>query len=467
MAELMFHGAAGEVTGSMHMLRVGDRWVALDCGLFQGRRKDAEEKNKTWPMDPKEIEAVVLSHGHIDHSGCLPRLVRDGYDGPIYCTPATRDLAAIMLPDSAHIQEEDVYYVNKRRKRKGLDPIEPLYEYHDALGAIKMMQSISYDRLFQVVPGLLAKFQDAGHMLGSSGVQFTFAERKGESTPSLFFSGDVGRPDKPILRDPRPFPSVKTIICECTYGGRVQERVDDAKDKLTAIVKRTVERGGKVIIPAFAVGRTQTIVYFLHEQMVMGNLPRIPMYVDSPLAVNATDVFKMHPECYDAEARAFHKVTGDILGSGYCTYIRSVDESKALNFQSGPMIIISASGMCEAGRIRHHIKNNIEDERSTILIAGWQAAHTLGRRLVEGAETISIFHEKYPVNAEVAQIHGFSGHADQQDLLNLMTPHVKKTKQVFLVHGEEDQAEAFKAKLEEAGFAKVVIATPGMKAKLV
>ena len=457
MAELLFHGAVGEVTGSMHMVRIDDHWVALDCGLFQGRRKESEEKNRQWPIEPCEISAVVLSHAHIDHSGRLPRLVHDGFEGPIYCTPATRDLCAIMLPDSAHIQEEDVLYVNKRRRRKGLPPIEPLYGYKDALKAIQLMHSTSYGQLFQVVPGLLGCFRDAGHMLGSAAVRLEFAKRNGH-TPSLFFTGDMGRPDKPIIRDPAPFPPDDTIICESTYGNRVNELVDDAKEQLLKIVQRTIQRGGKLIIPAFSVGRTQTIVYFLHEQMFTGALPKIPVYIDSPLAINATEIFKLHPECYDAEARAFHRVTGDILGSGCCTYTRHVDESKALHGKPGPFVIISASGMCEAGRIRHHLKNNIGDPASTILIPGYQAMHTLGRRLADGAKRIKLFHEEYEVRAEVVQIHGFSGHADQGDLLDLLKPRVEKTKRIFLVHGEPEQSEVLAEKLREIGFREVVVA---------
>ncbi len=465
MAEILFHGATGEVTGSLHMVRVDDHWVALDCGLYQGRRAEAEAKNREWPMPPSEISAVIISHAHIDHSGRLPRLVKDGFDGPIYCTPATRDLCAIMLPDSAHIQEEDVYYVNKRRRRKGLDPIEPLYDYDDALAAVQMIQSVSYGRLFPVVPGLLACFRDAGHMLGSSGVRLEFAKRNGD-TPSLFYSGDIGRRDKPIIRDPAEIPGDETILCESTYGGRVNEPVPDAQEQLIEVVKRTIDRGGKVIIPAFAVGRTQTIVYFLHEAMVAGTLPRFPIYVDSPLAVNATDVFKMHPECYDAEARAFHRVTGDILGSGCCRYIRNVEESKSLHGRDEPCVIISASGMCEAGRIRHHIKNNIRNAKNTIMIVGWQAAHTLGRRIADGAKKIHLFHEDYVVQAEVVQIHGFSGHADQNDLLEMLQPRAGKTKRLFLVHGEPEQSEVLAEKLREIGFADVTVAERGQRTEL-
>jgi metallo-beta-lactamase family protein len=463
MGEILFHGAAGEVTGSMHMIRVDGRWVALDCGMFQGKR--AAEKNGQWPVPPKQIAAVVLSHAHIDHSGRLPLLVKQGFEGSIYATPATRDLCAVMLPDSAHVQEEDVYYVSKRRKRHGLPPIEPLYDYDDALAAVKLIQSTTYGRFFPVVPGLMACFQDGGHMLGSAGIHLTFAKRNGD-TPALFYSGDVGRPDQPIIRNPDPLPEVDTIMCESTYGGRVNEAVDDAKTMLLDVVSRTIARGGKVVIPSFAVGRTQTIVYYLHEQMVAGSLARIRVYVDSPLAVNATEVFKLHPECYDAEARAFHRVTGDILGSGCCTYIRNVEESKALHARSEPCIIISASGMCEAGRIRHHIKNNITNPKNTILIAGYQALNTLGRRIAEGAKVITLFHEDYPVRAEVAQIHGFSGHADQADLLHWLGPRAAQAKRLILIHGEPEQTAVLSEKARQLGFREVVIGQRGQRMEL-
>lgn len=460
MAEILFHGAAEEVTGSMHAVRVDGQWVALDCGMYQGKRAEAEEKNRQWPVPPKEIAAVVLSHAHIDHSGRLPLLAKEGFDGPVYATPATRDLCAIMLPDSAHVQEEDVYYVSKRRKRKGLPPIEPLYDYEDALAAVTLIHSMPYGRWFPVVPGLLASFTEAGHMLGSAGIRLAFGKRNGD-TPSLFYSGDMGRPDKPILRDPAPLPEDDTILMESTYGARINEAVDDARDMMHTVISRTLRRGGKVIIPSFAVGRTQTIVYYLHEQMVMGALPRIPVYVDSPLAVNATEVFKLHPECYDAEARAFHRVTGDILGSGCCTYIRNVEESKALHLRKEPCIIISASGMCEAGRIRHHLKNNISNPRNTILIPGYQAANTLGRKIADGAKVITLFHEEYEVQAEVVQIHGFSGHADQAELLHMLQNCVTTAKRLVLVHGEPDQSTVLADKARALGFREVAIAQRG------
>jgi metallo-beta-lactamase family protein len=465
MPELLFHGAAGEVTGSMHMIRFDGRWVALDCGLFQGRRAESEEKNRQWPAPPNQIAAVVLSHAHTDHTGRLPRLLRDGYEGPIFCTPATRDLCAIMLPDSAHIQEEDVYYVNKRRRRKGLPPIEPLYGHADAVAAVRLMQTVSYDRWFEVVPGLLACFQDAGHMLGSAGVRLEFAKRE-ERTFSLYFSGDVGRPHTPILRDPAGFPPADAIICESTYGARTNESVDDAKEEFRRVVERTVDRGGKVIIPAFSVGRTQTIVYYLHQLFEDGQLRRVPVFVDSPLAVNATEVFKLHPDCYDAEARAFRTRTGDILGNGCCTYIRDVEESKALHRRRSPCVILSASGMCETGRIQHHIKNNIRSRRNTILFPGYQAEGTLGRKLVDGARTINLFHETLPVNAEIVQIHGFSGHADQAELLNMLAPRAADSPRLLLVHGEPAQSRVLAEKLRAAGFANVHTPARGERLEL-
>lgn len=465
MAELLFHGAAGEVTGSMHMLSVEGRWVALDCGLFQGHREQSEAKNRQWPMPPREIAAVVLSHAHTDHSGRLPKLVNDGFDGPIFCTPATRDLCAVMLPDSAHIQEEDIQYVNKRRRRKGLPPVEGLYDYQDALRAVKLMQSISYDRPFHVVPGLQVQYQEAGHMLGSAAVRLDVSSNHGGSK-TLFFTGDVGRPGAPILRDPAAFPPCDVLICESTYGGRVNEPVADAEVMVEQVLTRTFNRGGKVVVPAFSVGRTQTIVYFVHRLMVAGRLPRVPVFIDSPLAVDATEVFKMHPECYDSEARAFRKSNGDILGGTCCTYIRDVEESKALHQRREPCIIISASGMCEVGRIRHHLKNNITSSKNTVLIPGFQAIDTLGRRLVDGAKEITLFGELYPVAAEVVQIHGFSGHADQADLLRYTTPLAESTSKVALVHGEPAESFALADKMRRSGFRDVQIAQRGARIEI-
>ncbi|MBK9128578.1 MAG: MBL fold metallo-hydrolase [Phycisphaerales bacterium] len=466
MPELLFYGAAGEVTGSMHMLHVNGHWVALDCGLYQGKRADAEHKNREWPMRPQDIAAVVLSHAHIDHTGRLPLLVKQGFDGPVYATPATRDLCAIMLPDSAHVQEEDVFYVNKKRARQGLPPIEALYDYDDALAAVDRIVSEPMNRRFEVVPGVTATYQDAGHMLGSAGVRLELKKNGNGAATSLFFTGDVGGPDKPIIRDPAPLPEVEYVLSESTYGGRNHETVDEARETLRDAVKRTLDRGGKVVIPSFAVGRTQTLVYYLHQMMVAKELPRVRVYVDSPLAVDATAIFKLHPECYDAEARAFHKVTGDILGGSCCTYIQTVEQSKALHGRDEPCVIISASGMCEAGRVRHHIKNNIEDPRNTILFPGFQAAETLGRRLIEGAKKITLFHEEYQVRAQVVQIHGFSGHADQAELLALLSPRARSAASLFLVHGEPDQASALAQQARRAGYRRAEAGQRGQSVKL-
>jgi metallo-beta-lactamase family protein len=465
MPELLFHGAAGEVTGSMHMIRAGGRWLALECGLFQGRREESEAKNRLWPMPPKEISAVILSHAHIDHTGRLPKLVRDGFNGPVYCTTPTRDLCAIMLPDSAHIQQEDIPYVNKRRARKGLPPVEGLYDYPDAVAALKRMRTIPFDSAFEPIPGVRAYFNEAGHMLGSAGIHLTLDDG-GPPASTLYFSGDVGRPDSPILRDPAAFPECDTLVCESTYGGRINETSDDAEERMIDLLTRTFGRGGRVIIPAFSVGRTQTIVYFMHRQMVAGRLPKIPIFVDSPLAVNATDVFKLHPDCYDAEARAFHMVTGDILGHHMVTYIRDVEDSKKLNFRKGACVIIAASGMCEAGRVRHHLRNNLSDRRNAVLLPGFQAMNTLGRKLADGAPNVNIFHDEIAVRAEVVQIHGFSGHADQADLLKLLRPLAGRTRRTFLVHGEPDQSSVLVEKMNGLGFGGVAVANRGQRVTL-
>ncbi len=465
MTELLFHGAAGEVTGSMHMIRVNDQWVALDCGLFQGHREDAERKNRRWPVPPAEIRAVILSHAHIDHTGRLPKLVKDGFDGPIHCTPATRDLCAVMLPDSAHIQMEDVEYVNKKRERRNLPPIEPLYDTDDALAAVRLMQTVPLGRKFTVLPGLTAMFVEAGHMLGSAGIRLDFGKTPND-IDSVYFTGDVGRVNHPIIRDPADFSPADVLICESTYGGRINGENGDARELLTAAVRRAFDRGGKVIIPAFSVGRSQSVVYFLQESMLRGQLPRYPVYVDSPLAVDATEVFKMHPDLYDADARKLDAATGDLLGTSCCTYIRDVQDSKALHRRNKPCVIISASGMCEAGRVRHHIKNNISEPRNMMIFVGYQAANTLGRRIVDGVKTINLFHEEYEVRAEVVKIEGLSGHADQADLLRMMHPLRHTAKRVYLVHGEIEQSDALARKLSERGFPRVEIAERGMRTAL-
>jgi metallo-beta-lactamase family protein len=462
MAELLFHGAAGEVTGSMHLVRVQSNWVALDCGLFQGRRAESEAKNRQWPVPPSEIAAVVLSHAHIDHTGRLPKLVKDGFAGDVFCTPATRDLSAIMLPDSAHIQEEDATYVSKKRREHGETAVEPLYTLDDTIAAVSLMHSVNIGRWFDVVPGIRARYHEAGHMLGSAGIELKLGFN--EATHTLYFTGDVGRPHKPILNDPGPFPPCDTLICESTYGDRDSSTLPAARQAFFDIMKRTIERGGKLIIPAFAVGRSQLLVYFLQEWMDAGELPCIPVYVDSPLAVNATEIYKMHPELWDADAKRMFSTSGDFLKNRCVTYIENVDDSKALNFKPEPCVIISASGMCEGGRIRHHLKNNITNKKNTILIPGYQAEHTLGRRLADHAPKVRIFQQEFDVKAEVVQLDGFSAHADRTELIRHINS-LGDVHNVYLVHGEDGPRAALRDAVQRPN-RKVHLPTPGVHVKL-
>jgi len=448
------------VTGSMRLLDVNGARIALDCGLFQGRRAEVRAKNLSLPCPPNEIDAVVLSHAHIDHSGRLPHLVKEGFAGPIYATAATRDLAAVMLADSAHIQEEDAEYWNKKRVRRGDDPIEPLYDRNDAVQTIELFFGVTYGREFPIAPGVKVRFRDAGHMLGSATVRLRIDIGNGRSR-RLLYTGDLGRYGVPILRDPEPLPECDYLICESTYGGRRTDPVPDMKERLAEVVEETCNRGGKVIIPSFSVGRTQTIVYNLHQLFAEGRLKAVPVFVDSPMAVNATEVFRLHPECYDLDARAFNFETGDMLGNGCCTYVRDVEESKKIHRRRSPCVIISASGMCEYGRILHHLKNNIRSAKTTVLIVGFQAQHTLGRRLVEGIEKVKIFGTMYPVNARVVVLNGYSSHADADELRQMTKPLAKKCRHAFLVHGEPDQCEALQTTLSASGFAKVSIPSSG------
>jgi metallo-beta-lactamase family protein len=443
--KLEFWGAAQTVTGSMHLLKVNGRNILLDCGMYQGHRKEAFERNRQFPFDPTKIDALILSHAHIDHSGNIPSLVRQGYRGPIWTTPATRDLCAIMLRDSAFIQENDVKYINKRRKKQGKVPFEPLYSEEDVLEALSLFQTIGYRRPFQVIAGVEAQFREAGHMLGSASVTLDIDEY-GRFT-RLGFSGDLGRLQLPIVRQPQIVESVDHLIMESTYGGRSHESPDRARATLRSAVTDVYQKRGKLIIPSFAVGRTQEIVYALHELTDRKEIPKIDLFVDSPLAVNATEIFRLHPELYDRETLDFLDETKsrDPFGFESVTYIRSVQASKALNERSEPAIIISASGMCEAGRILHHLKNNISDRRNTILFVGYQAEHTLGRKILEGQPVVPILGDDYPVRARVLKIDGYSAHADHEGLLSWLKAVKLRSnlKNLFLVHGEEDSLQAF------------------------
>lgn len=448
---ITFHGAARSVTGSKHLLEVNGKMILLDCGLVQGRRKESEEANRNLPFDCSKIDVMILSHAHIDHSGNIPNLVKNGFKGDILCTPATRDLCAAMLRDSAHIQERDVEYVNKKRARKGEALIEPIYTQEDAVRSLNHFITMNYYRRREIVNGVFLTFLDAGHMLGSAIVVLDIIDQASNRERRLVFSGDLGREGIPIIRDPDTVDGADFLIMESTYGNRTHGSYPDAEKRLETIVKETYHAGGVLIMPAFAVGRTQQIVYSLHRMWENGDIPRLPVYVDSPLAVDATSVFQLHPETYDEEIRQFISDTSvrNPFGFDDLTYIRSLSQSKQLNFKKETCIIISASGMAEFGRVVHHLKNRIEDRKNTILITGWQAENTLGRRLVEGNKMVRIFGDEYTVNARVEVINGFSGHADVDELVNWVGAMKKRPEKTWLVHGEVESSEALQKTLTD------------------
>src|SRR5574339_122171 len=410
-----FHGAAHTVTGSQHLLEINGHRLLLDCGLYQGKRSESYARNLNFAYDPRGVDAVILSHAHIDHCGNLPNLVKNGYENPIYAVSATVDLATIMMQDSGHIQESDAAFVNKKNLRRGEPLIEPLYTEADAAHAAALFCRVDYGQPFEPVPGVTARFIEAGHILGSAAISLEI-EEKGR-TIRFWFSGDIGRYKLPLLRDPVLPTNVDYLLMECTYGDKPHDDPAKAFEEFRDVVSRTIKRGGKVIIPAFAVGRTQELVHNLNIMMFARDVPPVPVFVDSPLAVNASQVFKKHPEVFDDETRWFvQQASHPALDFKMLTYVKSVEESKALNERKDPMVIISASGMAETGRILHHLRNNIEDPKNTVCIVSWQAPHTLGRRLADREKRVKIFGEPFTVNAEVATIGGLSGHAGQ-DLL--------------------------------------------------
>jgi metallo-beta-lactamase family protein len=453
--KIKFHGAARTVTGSMHLLEINGSRILLECGLFQGKRKETYERNRFFPFDPSKLDAVLLSHAHIDHSGNLPNLVKQGYDGKITATRATTHLVKLMLRDSGHIQETDIAYANKKRAKKGLPPMEPLYTLEDAEKVAGHFQSVEYDAPVEVAEGVRATFVDAGHILGSAGIALDITEANRKFR--VWFSGDIGRRNLPLLRDPVLPMNADYLIMESTYGDKGHRSPEMAYQELREITKKTIERGGKIIIPAFAVGRTQELAVYLHQMIQNGEIPSVPIFVDSPLAINASQIFNEHPECMDAETLADIRTRGHAaLDFKEITYTRSVEESKAINDYKGSAIIISASGMAEAGRILHHLRNNIEDKRNTILIVGWQAPHTLGRRLAERENEIKVFGEKFVRNAEVATINGLSAHAGRNLLVEYASAVKDQVQKVFLVHGEERGALPLKKELDMKGFREVI-----------
>ena len=463
---LTFWGAAQTVTGSMHLLELeSGHKLLMDCGLYQGRRAEANEINSKLPFDASSIDVVLLSHAHIDHSGLLPMLWKRGFRGRIYATFATYDLCAIMLLDSAHIQEKDAKYVNKRHKERNEPLVSPLYTQDDAEEVLDHFVGVGYRQAFTPVPGVRVEYRDVGHILGSASMVLEITEN-GQTT-KLGFTGDVGRPNRPILRDPQTMSDCDYLISESTYGGEVHDPPDTSKAKLLEVVKRTSSRGGRVIIPAFAVGRTQEIVYILDQLEHEDKLPPIPVYVDSPMAVNATGVFQLHPECYDRELHAYILKDGDAFGFDRLNYVRAVEESKRLNTMRGPMVIISASGMCEAGRILHHLKNNIEDPRNTVMMVGYCADHTLGKRIVDRQEKVRIFGDEYSLKAEVVVMNSYSAHADEPEMLDFIGLMDRdRLKNIFLVHGEIKRQERLRKALVDRGHASVSIPARGHSVKL-
>ena len=452
---LSFHGAAQTVTGSRHLLSVNGQRLLLDCGLFQGRRSETYARNLEFDFDPARVDAVVLSHAHLDHCGNLPNLVRRGFEGPIHTTFATAHITDLLLQDAAEIQQSDAVYLNKKQARRGEPPIQPLYSVADAAATTRRFQRQDYGAAFEPVPGAQVRLVDAGHILGSAGVVLDL-EEKGRRL-RLMFSGDVGRPGMPLLRDPALPQDVDVLLMECTYGDRNHGSLEQAYTACLDLFRRTADRRGKVIIPAFAVGRTQALVYYLHQMFERGELPHVPVYVDSPLAINVTSVFRQHPECFDSETRAFMRSDphGTALGFDMLSYTLEVNDSKAINDRPGPMVIISASGMAETGRILHHLRNNIGNQRNCILITSWMAPHTLGRRLSEGDKQVHIFGESFNVRAEVATIHGLSSHADRDYLLTYAQQSGSRLKGIFLVHGESGPAAALKERMSAAGLPPV------------
>ena len=462
--KIQFIGAARTVTGSQHLLFINGKKILLECGLFQGHRKDTYERNENFKYDPAEIDLMILSHAHIDHSGNIPNLVKNGYDGPIYATTATVDLCQIMLRDSAYLQERDIEWVNKKRKKKNQEPMEPLYTLEDVEKAMEQFIGIQYNRRFNLSPGVTVTFQDAGHILGSASILLEIEENGGRKI-RLGFTGDIGRPVMPVIRTPDQLRDLDTIIMESTYGNRLHTPSEEVEEELSEVVRDIYDKSGKIIIPSFAVGRTQLLVYMLHKLFDQNRIPEVPIYVDSPLAVNATNVFRAHPECYDRETyRVFLRNGEDPFGFKRLTYIHTVDESKALNETKEPMIIISASGMAEGGRILHHLANNVGNSKNLVLFVGYAAENTLARKIMDGEKEVNIFGEKSVINCKVKKMDYFSGHADQKELIDyLRLNHKNKLKNIFLVHGEESEAIPLQEKLLQSGYDNVLYPTSGEK----
>lgn len=457
-------GAAEEVTGSKHIIEIDGRSYMIDCGAFQGKRKESDDKNRNFDYPPDKLESVILTHGHFDHCGLLPVLVKKGFSGNIYSTPATRDLASLVMMDSARIQARDAEYLRKQAKKKGEKfNWSPIFDENDCIKAANQIVTLSYNRKLYIGPNIELEFFDAGHILGSAFASINI-KRSGQDDVNILYTGDLGRKCKPIVRDPSTaVPAPDYIVLESTYGNRKHEPTELALEELEQVVRDCVKKKGKIIIPSFAIERTQELIYFLHLLVDKKKIPSIPIYVDSPMASNATSIFRVHPECYDASVNeAFLKHHKNPFGFGDLTFVTSVDESKAINDKDGPMIIISADGMCEAGRVLHHLANNISDENNTILIVGYMAENTLGRKILEGEKEVHIMDAWYKVNAKVQKINAFSAHADYEETVEWLDAiDTSRLKKIFLVHGEKDAQAFLTDYLAEHGYKDVQIVKYG------
>ncbi len=446
--KITFCGAAGEVTGSQHLIECGNLRILLDCGLFQGHRAESRHKNETFFHDPAELDAVILSHAHIDHCGNLPGLYRHGFRGPVFCTDATADVAEIMLLDSVHIQTEDARYLARHRTHAGF-PIEPLYTEKDVRGLVRQIEAQSYGQWHELYPELRLRFRDAGHILGSAIVELEFQEQA--ETRRVVFTGDLGRRELPLLRDPERVPGCDILISESTYGNRVHEPVGNIKSELLRVIQHAVSVGGRVVIPAFSLGRTQQIVYFLNELRAANLLPDVPVFVDSPLSNRLTAVFRRHVDLFDEQARTTFHDYADPFSFPGLTYIATQEESMGLNHRRGPFVVIAASGMCENGRILHHLRHSVQDPKNTVVIIGYQAQSTLGRRIVERQPYLRIYDRDYKLHAKVEILNGLSGHADVNDFKwwyeGLASE--KGVGQAFLVHGEPAASQALATVLKD------------------
>lgn len=468
--KIQFLGAAQEVTGSKHLITLDSgKTILLDCGMYQGKGLETDAMNRDLGFDPQRIDYLVLSHAHIDHSGLIPYLVNLGFKGKIFSTNATRDLCSIMFADAAHIQEHDTKVFNKRRIKKGLPPVKPLYDSNDAAEAMNHFISLAYNSKMEIAhEEAFLTFTDAGHILGSAVVNLELFD-KNKRKVRLAFTGDVGRSENRILRKPQPFPQADYILTESTYGDRLHTDYRTSEKDVLKIVKHTcVDKKGKLLIPSFSVGRTQEIVYTLDRLQSQGKLPKIKVYVDSPLSTNATNIFRMHPECFNKDIREYTKTDPDPFGFNNLRYVMSSNDSKKLNDFKEPCIIISASGMMEAGRIKHHLANNITDPRTTIMVVGYCAPRTLGARIVKGEKEVSIHGNKYEVRAEVMKIESYSAHGDYEELTEFLSMQEKRDiKKLFLVHGDKDAQDAFKNHLHKNGFENIEIPALGDEFELV